>query len=164
MIVKLSNNQFQTILSIVNDVAVVYKGVIPDDMWKDPYMPANELQEEIDNGVQFYGLLKKRSIVAVMGIQPVEKITLIRHAYVLASYQRKGYGEKLLKHLMTLAQTCTVLVGTWKEAYWAINFYAKNGFKIVSEEEKDKLLNLYWNIPKRQVETSVVLKTERKQQ
>jgi L-threonylcarbamoyladenylate synthase len=111
--------------------------------------------------VQFYGLRENGVLVAVMGIQKVKDVTLIRHAYVLTGQQRKGFGEKLLKHLMKLAKTRTVLVGTWKAAHWAVNFYAKFGFKIVSEEEKDKLLRAYWNIPERQVETSVVLKMER---
>ena len=161
MIGKLSDFEFNAILNVINDAAVAYKGVIPADRWKEPYMPAQELQEEIESGVQFYGLKENNALVAVMAIQPAKDVTLIRHAYVLTSHQRKGYGEKLLKYLMTLASTSKVLVGTWKAAYWAVNFYAKHGFKIVSEEEKDKLLRTYWNIPERQVETSVVLKLER---
>lgn len=161
MIIKLSDSEFNSILTIVNDAANAYKGVIPVDMWKELYMPAQELREEIQSGVQFYGLKEKGVLVAVMGIQPVQEVTLIRHAYVLTSHQRKGYGEKLLRHLMSLASTQTVLVGTWKAAYWAVNFYAKNGFNLVTEQEKDKLLRTYWNITERQIETSVVLKIER---
>ena len=161
---KLSGFEFNVILNIVNDAANAYKGVIPADRWKEPYMPAQELKEEIQNGVQFYSLKENGVLVAVMGIQPVKDVTLIRHAYVLTSHQRKGYGEKLLRHLMTLAATPTILVGTWKAAFWAVNFYVKYGFKLVSEEEKNKLLREYWNIPERQVETSVVLKLERQKQ
>jgi len=161
---KLSDFEFNVILNIVNDAANAYKGVILADRWKEPYMPAQELKEEIQNGVQFYSLKENGVLVAVMGIQPVKDVTLIRHAYVLTSHQRKGYGEKLLRHLMTLAATPTILVGTWKAAFWAVNFYVKYGFKLVSEEEKNKLLREYWNIPERQVETSVVLKLERQKQ
>src|SRR5665647_144991 len=161
---KLSDFEFNVILNIVNDAANAYKGVILADRWKEPYMPAQELKEEIQNGVQFYSLKENGVLVAVMGIQPVKDVTLIRHAYVLTSHQRKGYGEKLLRHLMTLAEKPTVLVGTWKAAFWAVNFYVKYGFKLISEEEKNKLLREYWNIPERQVETSVVLKLERQKQ
>jgi GNAT superfamily N-acetyltransferase len=164
MIGKLSDFEFNAILNIVNDAAVAYKGAIPVDRWKEPYMPAQELKEEIESGVQFYGLKENGVLVALMGIQPVKDATLIRHAYVQTSHQRKGYGEKLLRRLMTLAATSTVLVGTWKAAFWAVNFYVKYGFKLVSEEEKNKLLREYWNIPERQVETSVVLKLERQKQ
>jgi GNAT superfamily N-acetyltransferase len=127
-------------------------------------MTAQELKEEIRSGVQFYGLIENNVLVAVMGIQPVNDVTLIRHAYVLTSYQRKGYGEKLLKHLLALAETSTVYVGTWEAATWAINFYQRNGFKLVSTEEKNKLLKKYWSIPERQVETSVVLELQRQLQ
>ena len=164
MIGKLSDFEFNATLNVINDAAVAYKGVIPADRWKEPYMPAQERLEEIESGVQFYGLKENGVLVAVMGIQPVKDVTLIRHAYVLTSHQRKGYGEKLLRHLMTLAATSTVLVGTWKAAFWAVNFYVKYGFKLVSEEEKNKLLREYWNLPERQVETSVVLKLERQKQ
>jgi N-acetylglutamate synthase-like GNAT family acetyltransferase len=164
MITKLVDNDFEAILNVINAAAVVYKGVIPSDCWKEPYMPAEELKEEIASGVQFYGLKEGGVLVAVMGIQPVEDVTLIRHAYVLTSWQRKGYGEQLFKYLNGLASTSVVLVGTWKAAFWAVNFYVKQGFKTVSEEEKNKLLQTYWNISERQVETSTVLKTERQKQ
>ncbi|HYA78402.1 MAG TPA: GNAT family N-acetyltransferase, partial [Verrucomicrobiae bacterium] len=94
MISKLTNSDSQAILTLVNDAAIAYKGKIPSDRWKEPYMPAQELQEEIQRGLQFYGLKHNSVLVAVMGIQPVDDVTLIRHAYVLTSYQRKGYGEK----------------------------------------------------------------------
>jgi len=96
-----------------------------------------------------------------MGIQLVNDVTLIRHAYVLTDHQRRGIGENLLNHLVSLARTSEVLVGTWEAAHWATRFYEKHGFKLVSKEEKERLLRKYWNIPERQIETSVVLKLEK---
>jgi GNAT superfamily N-acetyltransferase len=165
MIRKLSRAEFDSILHIVNDAAQAYKGVIPEDRWKEPYMSAAELGEEIESGVQFYGYTEDKSVVGVMGIQPVNDATLIRHAYVFANQQRKGIGEKLLNHLLRLAQTSDILVGTWKAAWWAARFYEKHGFALASREESNRLLRKYWNIPERQVETSVVFtfKKENKQ-
>jgi GNAT superfamily N-acetyltransferase len=157
MIQKLTNADFQTILNIVNDAAIAYKGKIPADRWKEPYMPTQELEEEIQRGVQFYGWTENEIVIAVMGIQRIDDVTLIRHAYTLTSHQRKGVGEKLLNYLLSLAQTRKILVGTWASAPWAIGFYEKHGFRLVSTEEKNNLLHKYWNIPERQVETSVVL-------
>jgi GNAT superfamily N-acetyltransferase len=161
MITELAKTDFQSLLNLVNNAAVAYRGKIPSDRWKEPYMSAEELAEEIGGGVQFHGWVEHDVLVAAMGIQAVDDVTLIRHAYVLTSYQRRGYGEKLLKHLLALAETPTVYVGTWEAAVWAINFYQKNGFKMVSTEEKNKLLKKYWKIPLRQVETSVVLRLKR---
>ena len=158
---KLTNADFQSILNVVNNVAIAYKGKIPSDMWKEPYMPAQELKEEIQSGVQFCGWKENNVFIAVMGIQTVNDVTLIRHAYVLTSHQRKGFGEKLLKHLLRLAKTSKVYAGTWEAAPWAIKFYQKHGFKLVSTQEKNNLLKKYWNIPERQVETSVVLELKR---
>ncbi len=157
MIRKLTNTDLQAILNVVNDAAVAYKGKIPADRWKEPYMPAEELKEEIKSGVQFYGYIENRALIAVMGIQAVGDVTLIRHAYTLTSNQQKGVGEKLLNNLLSLAQTDRILVGTWETAPWAIKFYQKHGFILLSREETNKLLKKYWNIPERQVETSVVL-------
>jgi GNAT superfamily N-acetyltransferase len=163
MIRKLSNTHFQAILTVVNDAAA-YKGKIPDDRWKEPYMPAEELKEEIESGIQFYGYNENGALTAVMGIQPVGDVTLIRHAYTLTSQQRRGIGEKLLHHLLGLAQTGRILVGTWETAPWAIKFYQKHGFTLLPRQETNKLLKMYWNIPERQVETSVVLEYGRKLQ
>jgi tRNA threonylcarbamoyl adenosine modification protein (Sua5/YciO/YrdC/YwlC family) len=160
MIIKLVPSDVDAIYYVINDAALAYKGVIPLDCWKEPYMPKEELCQEIEDGVQFYGLKENNLLVAVMGIQSVKDVTLIRHAYVLSSHQRKGIGEKLLAYLMGLAETPIVLVGTWKAAFWAVNFYAKNNFKQVSEEEKNLMLHTYWKIPERQVETSTVLKIQ----
>ena len=158
MIYRLSPSEFDSMLNVVNDAAQAYKGVIPEDRWKEPYMSAEELRKEIESGVEFYGWKEDNVLVAVMGIQRVNDVTLIRHAYVLTDHQRRGIGENLLKHLMSLARTSEVLVGTWEAAYWAVRFYEKHGFRLVSKEEKDRLLRKYWNIPERQIETSVVLK------
>jgi GNAT superfamily N-acetyltransferase len=160
MIRELSSAEFNSILCIVNDAAEAYRGVILEDRWKTPYMPAEELREEIENGVKFYGWIENNVLVAAMGIQLVNDVTLIRHAYVLTDYQRRGIGENLLDYLVSLARTREVFVGTWEAAHWAIRFYEKHGFKLVSKEEKERLLRKYWNIPERQIETSVVLKLE----
>jgi GNAT superfamily N-acetyltransferase len=161
MICKLTNTNFQEIITVINDAATAYKGKIPADRWKEPYMDAQEIKEEIQNGVQFYGYLENNNLIAVMGIQLVNDVTLIRHAYTLTRHQRKGIGEKLLKHLLTLAQTTRILVGTWEAAQWAVKFYEKHGFSLFSREETNNLLEMYWSIPERQVETSVVLEHKR---
>lgn len=149
---------FDLILKVINDAAQAYKGAIPDDRWKEPYMSAEELKEEIEAGVRFFGWAEDDHLLGVAGIQPIKDTTLIRHTYVLTKCQRKGIGSRLLKHLMSLAKTPEILVGTWADATWAIQFYEKHGFRLVSPEEKNRLLRTYWNIPDRQVETSVVLK------
>jgi GNAT superfamily N-acetyltransferase len=158
MISRLQPTEFKAILHVVNDAAEAYRSVIPEDRWKEPYMSTAELREEIESGVEFYGWIENDVLMAVMGIQRVNDVTLVRHAYVLTNRQRRGIGEKLLSHLLSLARTSEVLVGTWEAASWAIRFYEKHGFQLVSREEKDRLLRKYWNIPERQVETSVVLK------
>jgi GNAT superfamily N-acetyltransferase len=164
MIRKLINTDFQEILMAVNDAAVAYRGKIPADRWKEPYMPAEELKEEIKSGIQFFGYAENGALIAVMGIQPVGDVTLIRHAYTLTSQQRRGAGEKLLNRLLSLAQTDRILVGTWETAPWAIKFYQKHGFTLLSREETNKLLKKYWKIPERQVETSIVLEYKGKSQ
>ena len=157
MIRKLSDTDFQTIFAIVNDAAVAYRGKIPADCYKTPYMPQEELKEEIEAGVQFYGITQDGVLAAVMGFQPVGDVTLIRHAYTLTSHQRHGLGEQLLNHLLGLAKTPRILVGTWETAPWAVQFYKKHGFVLLSKEETNKLLKKYWHITERQIETSVVL-------
>ena len=124
-------------------------------------MSTEELKEEIESGINFYGWTENDALVAVMGIQSFNDVTLIRHAYVLTTRQRSGIGTKLLNHLLKLAQTSVVLVGTWEAAYWAIRFYEKHGFKLLSRQETDTLLRKYWTISERQTETSVVLKLKK---
>jgi len=153
----------QTLLKIINDSASAYKGIIPEDRWKEPYMPENELIEEIKAGVKFFGWKEGEKVVGVMGVQPVKDTTLIRHSYVLPTHQKKGIGGKLLAYLVQLVETPEILVGTWADATWAIRFYEKHGFTLVTPKEKDQLLSTYWNIPKRQVETSVVLRWRKDQ-
>jgi GNAT superfamily N-acetyltransferase len=144
------------ILAIVNAAAEAYRGVIPADRWHEPYMPAAELDGEIAAGVTFWGYEGAGVLVGVMGIQPVDDVTLIRHAYVAPGRQRGGVGGALLDHLVATATT-PLLVGTWAAAGWAIRFYERHGFALVSLEHKTALLRQYWSIPDRQVETSVVL-------
>jgi GNAT superfamily N-acetyltransferase len=160
MICRVSPSEYGSIVDVVNDAAQAYKGVIPTEVWKEPYMTVGELKEELERGVEFYGWFENGVLVGVMGIQPVKDVTLIRHAYVLTSNQRKGIGEKLLKHLLGLVQTKDVLVGTWAAAFWAVQFYQKNGFRLVPLESRNKLRQ-HWSIPDRQAETSVVLKLEK---
>ena len=151
-----NESDFKAIYEIINSAAVVYKGAIPADRWQEPYMPEEELAKEIDAGVVFWCWEAGGEILGIMGIQDVKDVTLIRHAYTLPSYQRKGIGSKLLQYLTGLTKR-PLLMGTWAAADWAIRFYEKHGFTLVTEEEKDILLKKYWNIPARQVETSVVL-------
>ena len=156
MIRPCETDDLESIYEIINDAAVAYKGVIPADRWHEPYMGREELQHEIDDGVRFWGYEEDGDLIGVMGIQDVQDATLIRHAYVRTVQRRKGVGGKLLSHLLTLSDR-PILIGTWAAATWAIRFYEKHGFRLVSEEEKSRLLNKYWSIPERQVETSVVL-------
>lgn len=158
MICRLSISDFGNILDVVNEAAQAYKGIIPKDRWKEPYMSSEELREEIIEGVEFYSWKEEGKLIGVMGIQRVRDVTLIRHAYTLTNHQRSGIGTTLLKYLLCLAQTSYILVGTWEAAGWAIHFYEKHGFQLTCREETNKLLRKYWNIPERQVETSVVLK------
>jgi len=150
------DEDFETIWLIINEAAQVYKGVIPADRWKEPYMSRSELEQEIRDGVRFWGYEDEGSLLGVMGIQDLVDVALIRHAYVRALNQNQGIGSKLLAHLHGQAKK-PVLVGTWAAATWAIRFYERHGFKLVTSETKDRLLRKYWSIPERQVETSVVL-------
>ena len=159
MIRSLLPSDFAAILKVINDAAQAYKGVIPNDRWKEPYMSAGELKKEIEAGIRFFGWVEGGYLVGVTGVQALKDTTLIRHAYVLPRCQRRGTGTRLLEYLLGLAKTPEILVGTWADATWAIRFYEKHGFKLVSSRKKDRLLRTYWNIPERQIETSVVLRT-----
>jgi len=142
--------------SIINDAAQAYKGVIPADRWHEPYMPMDELKAQLADGITFSGYEEDGALLGVMGIQDKVDVKLIRHAYVKTTARRKGIGEKLLKHLEATTSK-PVLIGTWRDATWAIRFYEKNGFRCTSREETARLLRKYWSIPERQIETSVVL-------
>jgi len=156
MIRPCDTRDFELIYDIIDDGAQAYKDIIPRDRWKEPYMSRSELQHEMDEGLAFWGYEENGRIAGVMGIQPVHDVTLIRHAYVRTASQGRGIGTHLLSHLRTLTSG-PVLIGTWAAAVWAIRFYEKHGFQLVSLHEKDHLLRRYWNIPQRQAETSVVL-------
>ncbi|HEX5400045.1 MAG TPA: GNAT family N-acetyltransferase [Verrucomicrobiae bacterium] len=156
MIRLCTDSDVPEISAIVNDAARAYHGVIPADRWHQPYMPVKELKDEIAAGVHFWGWEDGNQLNGIMGMQSVKDVTLIRHAYVRTAMRNQGIGGKLLAHLLGQASG-KILVGTWKAADWAIRFYQKHGFDLVTEEEKDRLLKIYWNIPARQIETSVVL-------
>jgi GNAT superfamily N-acetyltransferase len=144
------------ILAIVNAAAVVYRDVIPADRWHEPYMPSAELDAELGAGVEFWGYEQDGTLVGVMGFQPMRDVDLIRHAYVLPGLQRQGIGAALLNHLRSMSAR-QMLVGTWAAADWAIRFYRRHGFELVSPERKTAALKTYWDIPQQQIETSVVL-------
>jgi N-acetylglutamate synthase-like GNAT family acetyltransferase len=156
MIREATNEDFEEIFNIINDAASAYKGVIPPDRWHEPYMTREELQSQIEDGVRFSCYVDNDEIAGVMGIQYKPDVALIRHAYVRTKQRNKGVGTLLLQELIKGAMK-PILIGTWKAADWAIRFYEKHGFRLVEEEEKNRLLKKYWTIPDRQIETSVVL-------
>ena len=144
------------IFRIINDAAAAYKGVIPADCWHEPYMPMEELKGEINAGVEFWGYETNKKLSGVMGIQDKGDVALIRHAYVETAARNKGIGTALLKHLKKLAVK-PILIGTWLDSTWAISFYQKNGYTLLSRSKTDRLLRRYWNISERQIATSIVL-------
>jgi GNAT superfamily N-acetyltransferase len=149
-------DDLDAICEVINDGASAYRGVIPDDCWHEPYMPADELRAQIADGVEFWCYVEDTDLRGVMGIQPKGEVTLIRHAYVRTVRRQTGIGGRLLEHLR--ARTTTpILIGTWAAAAWAIAFYRKHGFELVPPQQTKKLLRTYWSIPPRQLETSVVL-------
>jgi len=150
------DDEHAEVLAIINDAAQRYRGVIPEDRWHDPYFSAAYLESEIAAGVRFWGYEADGELLGVMGVQDVDDVTLIRHAYVSSKAQRGGVGGRLLRSLLAKTDR-PVLIGTWTAAEWAIAFYEKNGFARVSRAETERLLKRYWDIPERQVETSVVL-------
>lgn len=156
MIRRTTGADFDIIWEIVNDGAQAYKGIIPADRWHEPYMTKEELRSEIDAGVEFWSYEERGSLLGVMGTQQVRDVTLIRHAYTRTETQRRGIGSRLLAHLRDRAAS-PMLIGTWADALWAIRFYEKHGFRQVTWEDTERLLRIYWSIPERQVETSVVL-------
>ena len=151
------DTDFNAMAAIINAAATRYAGAIPADRYHVPYMPPDELRHEIDAGVRFWGWYEADRLVGVMGSQDVDDVTLIRHAYVAPADQGRGVGSALLAHLLGLAHQ-PLLVGTWAAATWAVRFYEHHGFRLVTIVEKERLLRRYWQIPERQVETSVVLR------
>ena len=153
-------DDFEAIFQVINDAAEAYRGIIPVDRWHEPYMPREELRAEVSAGVAFLGYEKDGELAGVMGTQDVQDVTLIRHAYVRTPQRGQGIGGELLGRIMDQA-TKPILIGTWADAVWAVRFYENHGFKVVSTQEKETLLRKYWNVPDRQIETSVVLADQR---
>lgn len=145
-----------TMLAVINDAAQAYRGVIPADRWHEPYMSADELDNEIAAGVAFWVAEEDGRLSGLMGMQDKGDVALVRHAYVAPGTQRSGVGTRLLRHVQGLVDK-PILIGTWAAAAWAIDFYRRNGFRVVTDSQKDRLLRTYWSIPARQIETSVVL-------
>ena len=156
MIRQCTELDVDVIHEIINDAAQVYAGVIPSDRWHDPYMSKAELEQELQDGVVFWGVVDHHDLVGVMGIQDMCDVALIRHAYIRTNERNKGIGSRLLRFLETKTEK-PILVGTWADATWAVSFYQKNGYRLLGEQEKDRLLRKFWNIPERQIRTSVVL-------
>jgi GNAT superfamily N-acetyltransferase len=178
MIRPCADGDLDAMVAVINAAATAYAGVIPEDRYHQPYMHLDELRGEIGAGVRFWGLFEApappggaggpagggEELAGVMGIQDVGDVTLIRHAYVRPDRQRGGVGTRLLEYLVRLAEeppARPLLVGTWAAAWWAVAFYERHGFALVTPAEKDRLLRRYWSIPARQVETSVVLRQVR---
>ena len=156
MIHRCTDLNIAEIYAIINDAAQAYQGVIPDDRWREPYMPMDELVAEIQDGVEFWGLEENGKLTGVMGIQDKGSVALIRHAYVRTSHRHRGVGTQLLQHLESLTNK-PILVGTWAAATGAVRFYERNGYLLLSRQDTDRLLRQYWSIPERQIATSVVL-------
>lgn len=145
------------ILYVINDAAVRYKGIIPDNCWHEPYMSEQELVDEFTDGVRMFGYNRNNKLIGVIGIQEIKDVILIRHAYTLTSYQGKGIGSALLKYLLKRNQNSRLLVGTWRKARWAIRFYEKFDFVLHAKKQATQLLKKYWKISLKQIKNSVVL-------
>ena len=158
MITECTKKNISNILYVINDASLKYKGIIPNDCWHEPYMTEQKLINEFANGVRMFGYNKNNTLVGVMGIQELKDVTLIRHAYILTQYQGLGIGKSLLQHLFKIKTSSCLLVGTWRDATWAIQFYEKFGFVLHTKKQTAQLLKKYWNLPSKQIENSVVLK------
>ncbi len=156
MIRSCIDQDLEEVWSIINEGAEAYTGVIPADCLFEPYMSFEELTHEAEAGVRFWGYEEEDTLVAVMGIQRVQDVTLVRHAYVRSASQKRGIGGQLLAYLLNRING-PVLIGAWADAVWAIRFYEKHGFQLVSPQDKYRLLRKYWTVSERQIETSVVL-------
>jgi GNAT superfamily N-acetyltransferase len=160
MIRKCNPEDFKRILQIINNAAEIYREIIPPEHWHNPYMTQENLAQEIAGGITFYGYQERGRLFGVMGIQPLDDVTLIRHAYVYAAKQQQGIGGTLLTYLYGLTSK-PVLIGTWADAFWAIRFYQKYGFNLAPYDETMGLLYRYWKAPKWHMERSVVLADQR---
>ena len=157
MIREYTKSDSSEILYVINDAAARYKNVIPDNCWHEPYMSERELLDEFKDGVRMFGYLHNNKLIGVIGFQEIKDVVLIRHAYTLTTYQGKGMGSALLEYLLNKNRNSRLLVGTWKNAKWAIRFYEKFGFNLHAKKKTTLLLKKYWNIPLKQIENSVVL-------
>ena len=157
MISEYTKSDISIILHVINDASLKYKGVIPDNCWHEPYMSEQELINEFSNKVRMFGYHYNSKLTGVIGIQKVKDVILVRHAYTLTSYQGKGIGSALLEYLLKKNQNTRLLVGTWRNATWAIRFYEKFGFILHAKEQSTLLLKKYWKIASKQIENSVVL-------
>ena len=157
MISEYTQNDTSKILHVINDASLRYKGVIPDNCWKEPYMSEQELIDEFSDGVRMFGYHQNNKLIGVIGIQEKKDVTLIRHAYTLTSHQGKGTGSALLEYLLKKKQNSRLLVGAWRNATWAIRFYEKFDFILRAKEQSSLLLKKYWKITSKQIENSVVL-------
>ena len=157
MISECKKSDSSKILFVINDAAIKYKGIIPDNCWHEPYMSEQKLVNEFNAGVCMYGYHHNNKLIGVIGIQEIEDVILIRHAYTLTSYQGKGTGSALLEYLIKKNQNSRLLVGTWRNATWAIRFYEKFGFILHAKDQSTLLLRKYWKIPLNQIKNSVVL-------
>jgi GNAT superfamily N-acetyltransferase len=157
MITECTKKNISNILYVINDASLKYKGIIPNDCWHEPYMTKQKLISEFANGVRMFGYNKDNTLVGVMGIQELKDVTLIRHAYILTHYQGIGIGKSLLQNLFKIKKNSCLLVGTWRDATWAIQFYEKFGFLLHTKKQTAQLLKKYWNLPSKQIENSVVL-------
>lgn len=160
MIRRCDEKDFDTILDVINDSAQCYRGVIDPDCWNDPYMSADYLRHEIDNGVRFWSFERDEVIIGVMGVQDVMDVTLVRHVYVKSASRNSGAGSALLERIREMTDK-PILMGAYKAAVWALDFYEKHGFKLIDGEEKNRLLKKYWSLPDTQIETSVVMAEEK---
>ena len=157
MIKECTKKNISNILHVINDASLKYKGIIPNDCWNEPYMSKQKLTNEFSNGVRMFGYNKDNTLVGVMGIQELKDVTLIRHAYILTLHQGMGIGKSLLQHLFKIKKSSCLLVGTWRDASWAIQFYKRFGFVLHTKKQTAQLLKKYWNLPPKQIENSVVL-------
>jgi len=160
MIREYKKSDSSKILYVINDAAIRYKGIIPDNCWHEPYMSEQKLVNEFNAGVCMYGYHHNNKLIGVIGIQEVKDVILIRHAYTLTFYQGKGTGSELLKYLLKKNTNSRLLVGTWRDATWAIQFYEKFGFILHTKEQSTLLLKKYWEIPSQQIENSIVLERQ----
>jgi len=157
MINEYTKTNTSKILYIINDASLRYKGIIPNNCWQEPYMSKQKLVDEFNSGVRMFGYSHNKKLIGVIGIQEIKDVTLIRHAYTLTSYQGKGTGSALLEYLLKKNQNSRLLVGTWKNAIWAIKFYEKFSFILHAKDQSTLLLKKYWKIPLKQIKNSVVL-------